>query len=76
VTATQSQPAATQALLEVAQVAELLNCSQRQVYRLSDAGKMPRPVRLGRLIRWDRDSLMRWIAEGCPPVRRLGKGVV
>jgi excisionase family DNA binding protein len=64
------------ALLDARAVARLLNCSWRHVYRMADAGRMPAPVRLGRLIRWDRDSLLRWIAEGCPPVRRPGKGVV
>src|SRR5262245_22663606 len=40
------------ALLDVEQVAGLLNCSPRHVYRLSDAGRMPTPVRLGALASW------------------------
>ena len=57
-------------LLDVNQVATLLNCSSRHVYRLSDAGKMPRPVKLGALVRWSRDGIEIWIAEGCPSCRK------
>ena len=32
------------ALLDVQGVAQLLDCSSRHVYRLSDAGRMPAPV--------------------------------
>lgn len=62
------------ALLDVRAVAALLDCSPRHVYRLSDAGRMPPPVRLGALVRWRRADLDGWLAAGCPPVRRHGKG--
>lgn len=61
-------------LLNVETVAGLLNCSPRHVYRLSDAGRMPRPVKLGSLIRWNRAQLDAWIADGCPPVRNVRGG--
>jgi len=35
------------ALLDVKEVAGLLSCSPRTVYRLADAGRIPAPVRLG-----------------------------
>ena len=60
------------ALLDVKQLAGLLNCSARHIYRLVDAGRMPQPLRLGALIRWPRFSVEQWIAEGCPPCRRAG----
>jgi len=56
-------------LLSVKSVASGLGCSPRHVRRLSDAGRMPRPVRLGALIRWRRDELERWVAAGCPNLR-------
>lgn len=56
-------------LLDVRAVAALLGCSPRHVYRLADAGKMPAPVRLGALVRWSRQAIEAWIADGCPPVR-------
>jgi prophage regulatory protein len=61
------------ALLDVEQVAALLHCSPRHVYRLSDAGRMPPPVRLGVLVRWSRQALDSWIASGCKPVRQQGR---
>lgn len=71
-TATLSTPAATPAsLLDVQAVADLCQCSKRHVVRLSDAGKMPAPVRLGNLVRWNRTVIEQWIADGCPPLRNV-----
>jgi predicted DNA-binding transcriptional regulator AlpA len=61
-------------LLDVGAVAALLDCSPRHVYRLSDCGKMPRPHKLGALVRWPRRALLDWIAAGCPAVRTVGRG--
>lgn len=61
------------ALLDVQAVAALLGCSPRTVYRLSDAGRMPRPIKLGALVRWNRATLESWIADGCPRVDRRAK---
>ena len=54
------------ALLDAKEVARLLSCSQRSVRRLADSGRIPAPIRLGRLVRWSRQTLQNWIAEGCP----------
>lgn len=67
-------------LLTVRQVAALLGCSARHVYRLSDRGAMPRPVKLGNLVRWNRRTgdpatgIEDWIAGGCKPSRAGAKG--
>ena len=53
-------------LLDVTSVAELLGCSTRHVRRLADAGKMPRPGKLGALVRWSRLEIEDWIKGGCP----------
>lgn len=54
-------------LLDVKYVALLLGgCSTRHVYRLADARKMPRPIKLGSLVRWRRTELESWISAGCP----------
>lgn len=58
-------------LLKVGQVADLLQCSPRNIYRLADAGKMPRPMKIGSLVRWPKAILAEWIAGGCKPVRTL-----
>ena len=52
-------------LLAAQDVARLLRCSVRHVRRLADSGRMPRPVRLGRLVRWSRGTINRWIESGC-----------
>lgn len=56
-------------LLNVREVATLLNCSPRHVYRLCDSGRMPAPRKLGNLVRWDRTQILEWIAQGCPAIR-------
>ena len=61
-------------LLDVQAVAKMLGCSQRHVYRLSDAGRMPVPVKLGSLVRWSKSSIEDWIVDGCKPVRLVKGG--
>jgi len=64
-------PAETSArLLDVQAVAQMLGCSTRHVYRLSDAGKMPAPLKLGSLVRWNLARIDEWIAAGCPSCRK------
>ncbi|MFM9963601.1 MAG: helix-turn-helix transcriptional regulator [Planctomycetaceae bacterium] len=60
-------------LLDVKQVAALLSCSARHVYRMSDAGAMPRPRHVGALVRWCRSEIEQWVAAGCPKVRQVGR---
>lgn len=63
------------AMLSVDDIAnDYLGCSSRHVRRLADAGRMPRPIKLGSLVRWPRSVIEQWIADGCPNVRNLAKG--
>jgi excisionase family DNA binding protein len=55
---------------DVQAVAQKLDCSPRHVYRMADAGRMPGPLRLGALVRWDLDAIDQWIAAGCPSMRK------
>ncbi len=66
------QPASAR-LMTVDAVASMLAISTRQVYRLADGGRMPRPVKLGGSNRWDRLAIEAWIKDGCPEVRRARK---
>jgi len=67
---TESLPPAEEVrLLDVNAVARFLSCSPRHVYRLADSGRMPRPQKLGALVRWDRSELEKWLADGCPVCR-------
>jgi excisionase family DNA binding protein len=51
-------------LLDVVAVATLLSCSPRHVLRLAGNRRMPPAVRVGRLRRWSRRSIEKWIANG------------
>ncbi len=64
-TATVPKPDAHSALLlRVDDVAELLDISPRQVWRMADAGSFPRPIRIGaKLKRWPRSAVENWLAE-------------
>jgi excisionase family DNA binding protein len=60
-------------LMDVAAVARLLGVSARHIYRLADGGRMPRPIKLGGAVRWDRAVITKWIDGGCPRVDRIAK---
>lgn len=60
-------------LLDVRDVASLLNCSMPHVRRMADAGRMPRPVRVGSLVRWRKTDIESWVASGCPSCRNGGR---
>ncbi len=63
-------PCESSLLIDVNDMAALLKCSPRHIWRLADAGKMPRPYKIGALCRWDRMSIERWVADGCPNCRK------
>lgn len=48
-------------LIDARAVARLLGCSRRHLYRLTEQGRFPRPVKLGRLSRWPQDQVDEWI---------------
>jgi excisionase family DNA binding protein len=61
-------------LLDVQAVAEMLGCSPRHVYRMTDVGRLPKNVKLGALVRWSKPAIEEWIAAGCPSVRQMKGG--
>ena len=64
----QTPPAAL--VYTVPQLAAALGISKRLVHRKHAAGELPAAVRIGRLVRWQRAVIDRWVADGCPPRRR------
>jgi len=56
-------------LLTVDDVSKLLSCSTRSTYRLSDSGRMPRPLKLMGMVRWKAAEIQGWIADGYPDCR-------
>lgn len=53
-------------LLTAEEVALRLNVSERTLWRLLSAGKLPKPVRFGRNTRWKATAVAEWIQQGCP----------
>jgi len=60
-------------LLGVEQVAKILNVSPRTVYRMTDAGRMPKPRHLNSLVRWSSLEIDAWITAGCPQCHPTAK---
>jgi len=56
-------------LMSVKEVAAMLGVSQRTVYRMDDAGQIPRSIKLASLVRWRTAELREWIEKGCPKCR-------
>lgn len=59
------EPAEAPALLSVDAIGAMLEVSPSTVYRLADGGRMPKPVKIGALVRWSRSEIESWIAAGC-----------
>lgn len=53
----------------VEEVAEVLQCSARNVWAMNDRGALPGMVRIGRLVRWRKRDIADWIDRGCPLAR-------
>ena len=58
------------AMLTVQELAVMLRCSARTIYRLADTGRLPQPCRVGGLVRWSGAAIEAWIAAGCPTHRK------
>ena len=57
------------AMMSVDDIAAELQCSGKHVRRMFDNGTLPRPIRLGSLIRLSRADFDRWVSDGCPKRR-------
>jgi prophage regulatory protein len=61
-------PAASDAkLVNAADAARICGISRTLWFDLRAAGRVPKPLRLGRRVLWNRDELDQWMAAGCPP---------
>ncbi|MSR60318.1 MAG: DNA-binding protein [Planctomycetaceae bacterium] len=49
-------------------LARLLRISKRSLMRLRSRGKLPRPIQLGRSVRWRTAEIREWVEAGCPPM--------
>jgi len=60
-------------LLGIVELQGLLKCSRRAVIRWRDNGTLPPALKLGKLVRWRRGDIEKWIEGGCVP-DRLSQG--
>jgi excisionase family DNA binding protein len=66
----QQQTFSRQALaISARELAQMLDVSLRQIWRLTSSGKLPRPIRLGGSVRWNRSEIQQWFEAGCPDWR-------
>jgi excisionase family DNA binding protein len=53
-------------LVTARQVATILQVSNRTLWRMLSAKRLPAPIRVGGIVRWRVDAIETWIAAGCP----------
>ena len=56
----QSKPTELKALNNKKETASYCGCSTRQIELLANAGKFPKPIRLGTHPRWTKKSIEKW----------------
>jgi predicted DNA-binding transcriptional regulator AlpA len=58
------------ALVDDVGAGQVLGVSRATIQRLRATGRLPEPIRLGRLVRWRVAELRAFAAAGCPSVER------
>lgn len=61
-------------LLRATDLARLMQVSVRTVWRLRSSSSLPAPIRVGRSVRWNRDEIEQWMANGCPEQGQTSNG--
>ena len=54
-------------LMDVGQLARMLDVSTRTLWRMLSAGQLVAPIKLGGNTRWRRRDVEEWVEAGCPP---------
>jgi excisionase family DNA binding protein len=68
----QKPPDDFELLISSREAAKLLGISARTLWGLQKSGAIV-PVRIGRLVRWNRDQLKAWVNAGCPRHGKRGQ---
>jgi excisionase family DNA binding protein len=63
-------PTVEAATYDADDLAALLKCSVRKIWRMRDANELPACLRLGRLVRWPKAVVDSWIHSGSATTRR------
>lgn len=56
----------SQLLLDAREVAELLGVESKTIFRMSQRGDFPLPIKVGRLRKWSRRAVENWIEKSQP----------
>ena len=56
--------------ISAGELAEQLGVSLRHVRRADSAGLVPKPIRIGRSVRWPVDEIRAWLKAGAPDSKR------
>lgn len=60
-------------LLRAKEVAKRLTVTRETVYSMNAAGQLPKPVIIGKTMRWTEASIEQWIADGgCANTEKQG----
>ncbi len=54
-------------LLDREVVGRMLGVHPRSLLHFVRRGEIPAPVKIGRLVKWNRRELEKWLDAGCPP---------
>ena len=58
-------------LLRARELAAILHVSQRHVWRMKAAAKLPKAVEIGDCVRWIQSDVETWLELGCPSQRQF-----
>lgn len=58
-------PEALPMMIDVNGLSEMLGCSTRHTYRLANAGRIPKAIKLGSLVRWPGAAIKKWLENEC-----------
>lgn len=47
------------------ELAQMLGVSLRQIWRLKSADRLPKAIKLGGSVRWNRQEIIDWFEAGC-----------
>jgi predicted DNA-binding transcriptional regulator AlpA len=62
----QQPPKGRGLLIDTKEVARLLDVSARTVWSMQVGKRLPKPIRIGRAVRWSYDDIKAWVNAGCP----------
>ncbi|AQT68312.1 putative transcriptional regulator [Anaerohalosphaera lusitana] len=53
-------------LITAEQFGHILGLSKRQIFRLNATGRVPKPLKIGGAVRWNKGEIHAWLQKGAP----------